>query len=449
MNESAVNNPILKENELTRAILAGVDTGEYDAEISMDELEELAETAGAVTVCRIIQKRPAIESATILGEGKIEELSAAAKDLDAQLIIFDMELSSSQIRNIEDITSVRVIDCTMLILDIFAGRAVTNEGKLQVELAQLKYRLPRLMGIGTSLSRLGGGIGTRGPGETQLETDRRHIRRRIDKLSDELKELEKRRDLSRRRRKKDSICVGAIVGYTNAGKSTLLNALTGAGVLAEDKLFATLDLTSRAIELPDGRSLTLVDTVGLIRRLPHHLVEAFKSTLEEAASADIILHVCDASDPEAREKAQTTLSLLSELGCGEIPVITVLNKCDKLDYELPPAENTVMISAKNGTGFDELLKANLLHLRDNFERLRKGLAKCRDYIFNFLENPAIPPDNNASERGIRKLKIKQKVSGTFRSDIGADAFFSIHSIADTAWKNGQSQLQAIHTILSL
>ena len=281
MNESAVNNPILKENELTRAILAGVDTGEYDAEISMDELEELAETAGAVTVCRIIQKRPAIESATILGEGKIEELSAAAKDLDAQLIIFDMELSSSQIRNIEDITSVRVIDRTMLILDIFAGRAVTNEGKLQVELAQLKYRLPRLMGIGTSLSRLGGGIGTRGPGETQLETDRRHIRRRIDKLSDELKELEKRRDLSRRRRKKDSVCVGAIVGYTNAGKSTLLNALTGAGVLAEDKLFATLDLTSRAIELPDGRSFTLVDTVGLIRRLPHHLVEAFKSTLEE------------------------------------------------------------------------------------------------------------------------------------------------------------------------
>ena len=342
MNESAVNNAILKENELTRAILAGVDTGEYDAEISMDELEELAETAGAVTVCRIIQKRPAIESATILGEGKIEELSAAAKDLDAQLIIFDMELSSSQIRNIEDITSVRVIDRTMLILDIFAGRAVTNEGKLQVELAQLKYRLPRLMGIGTSLSRLGGGIGTRGPGETQLETDRRHIRRRIDKLSDELKELEKRRDLSRRRRKKDSVCVGAIVGYTNAGKSTLLNALTGAGVLAEDKLFATLDLTSRAIELPDGRSFTLVDTVGLIRRLPHHLVEAFKSTLEEAASADIILHVCDASDPEAREK---------------------------LDYELPPAENTVMISAKNGTGFDELLKAISDNLTDKVSRM--------------------------------------------------------------------------------
>ncbi|MBS7398341.1 MAG: GTPase HflX, partial [Ruminiclostridium sp.] len=213
MNET-VTNPIAKENETTRAILAGVDTGEYDAEISMDELSQLAETAGATVVCRILQKRPAIESATILGEGKVEELAKAAEDLDAQLIVFDMELSSSQIRNIEDITSVRVIDRTMLILDIFAGRAVTNEGKLQVELAQLRYRLPRLMGIGTSLSRLGGGIGTRGPGETQLETDRRHIRRRIEKLSDELKELEKRRELSRRRRKKDSVCTGAIVGYT-------------------------------------------------------------------------------------------------------------------------------------------------------------------------------------------------------------------------------------------
>ncbi|MBR4305802.1 MAG: GTPase HflX, partial [Ruminiclostridium sp.] len=251
-----MNEQIKNENEKnTRAVLAGIDTGEYDAEISMDELEELAKTAGAITVCRLIQKRPTIESATILGEGKIAELADMADKLEADLIIFDMELSSSQIRNIEDITSVRVIDRTMLILDIFAGRAVTNEGKLQVELAQLKYRLPRLMGIGASLSRLGGGIGTRGPGETQLDTDRRHIRRRIEKLTEELRELEKRRDQARRRRKKDSVIVGAIVGYTNAGKSTLLNALTNADVLAEDKLFATLDLTSRAIELPDGRSL--------------------------------------------------------------------------------------------------------------------------------------------------------------------------------------------------
>ena len=356
MNESAVNNPILKENELTRAILAGVDTGEYDAEISMDELEELAETAGAVTVCRIIQKRPAIESATILGEGKIEELSAAAKDLDAQLIIFDMELSSSQIRNIEDITSVRVIDRTMLILDIFAGRAVTNEGKLQVELAQLKYRLPRLMGIGTSLSRLGGGIGTRGPGETQLETDRRHIRRRIDKLSDELKELEKRRDLSRRRRKKDSVCVGAIVGYTNAGKSTLLNALTGAGVLAEDKLFATLDTTTRLLTVSDTLDVVISDTVGFIRKLPHQLVEAFKATLEELEYADLLLHVIDISDPHWLEQAQIVDELIEELGAQQIPCLRVYNKSDLYFGDIRPhGEDSVNISAKTGEGVDELL----------------------------------------------------------------------------------------------
>lgn len=346
---------IQKEEEPIRTILAAVDTGEYNADSSMDELEELAKTAGAVTVCKIIQKRPAIESATILGEGKLEELAESVKTLDAQLIVFDMELTSSQIRNIEKITGVRVIDRTMLILDIFAAGAVTNEGKLQVELAQLRYRLPRLRGIGESMSRLGGGIGTRGPGETQLETDRRHINHHIEKLREELAALEKRRGESRRRRKKDNTLVAAIVGYTNAGKSTLLNSLTGAGVLAQDKLFATLDLTSRAIELPDGRSIILVDTVGLIRRLPHHLVEAFKSTLEEAANADIILHVCDISDPEAKEKSDTARQLLCELGCGEIPVINVLNKCDKLEENIPEDDTTVKISAKNGTGFERLL----------------------------------------------------------------------------------------------
>ncbi|MCH5324813.1 MAG: GTPase HflX [Eubacterium sp.] len=347
-------NEKIKNEEYINAVLAGVDTGEYDAEISMDELEELAKTAGAVTVCRVIQKRPAEDAATVIGEGKLRELTEAAQSLDAQLIIFDTELSSSQIRNIEDITNIRVIDRTMLILDIFAMRAVTNEGKLQVEAAQLKYRLSRLAGLGTSLSRLGGGIGTRGPGETKLESDRRHIRRRLDKLNDELAELEKRRTVTRKRRKKDDVLVGAIVGYTNAGKSTLLNTLTDAGVLAEDKLFATLDLTSRAIELPDGRSLTLIDTVGLIRRLPHHLVEAFKSTLEEAASADIILHVCDISDEQLADKIKTTEQLLGELGCGDIPVINVLNKCDKTDYDFPEDESTVKISAKTGQGLDRL-----------------------------------------------------------------------------------------------
>ncbi len=360
----------MEEKHLTRAILIGADTGEYDAESSMDELSELAKTAGAEELARVLQKREAYEPATVIGEGKLAEVKELCGSLGAELLIFDCELTASQIRNVEDETDVRVIDRTMLILDIFAGRAVSREGKLQVELAQLKYRLPRLMGIGASLSRLGGGIGTRGPGETQLETDRRHIRRRIDKLSAELKELEERRSYARDRRKKDSVQVGAIVGYTNAGKSTLLNLLTGADVLAEDKLFATLDPTSRAIELPDGRSLLLVDTVGLIRRLPHHLVEAFKSTLEESACADIIIHVCDVSDPEAAEKADVTLKTLADLGAAEIPVVTVLNKCDLLTENIPEDDSTVKISAKKAQGIDRLLKVVAANLPETAKRMK-------------------------------------------------------------------------------
>ena len=360
----------MEEKHLTRAILIGADTGEYDAESSMDELSELAKTAGAEELARVLQKREAYEPATVIGEGKLAEVKELCGSLGAELLIFDCELTASQIRNVEDETDVRVIDRTMLILDIFAGRAVSREGKLQVELAQLKYRLPRLMGIGASLSRLGGGIGTRGPGETHLETDRRHIRRRIDKLSAELKELEERRSYARDRRKKDSVQVGAIVGYTNAGKSTLLNLLTGADVLAEDKLFATLDPTSRAIELPDGRSLLLVDTVGLIRRLPHHLVEAFKSTLEEAACADIIIHVCDVSDPEAAEKADVTLKTLADLGAAEIPVVTVLNKCDLLTENIPEDDSTVKISAKKAQGIDRLLQVVAANLPETAKRMK-------------------------------------------------------------------------------
>ncbi len=353
-----------------KAILISVDTGEYDCDVSLDELSELAKTAGAEETARVIQKREAYEAASVVGEGKLAEIAELCEKFGATLLIFDCELTASQIRNIEDATNVRVIDRTMLILDIFAGRAVSAEGKLQVELAQLRYRLPRLMGIGASLSRLGGGIGTRGPGETQLETDRRHIRRRIDKLSEELRDLEKRRSYARTRRKKDSVQVGAIVGYTNAGKSTLLNQLTGAGVLAEDKLFATLDPTARSIELPDGRSLLIIDTVGLIRRLPHHLIEAFKSTLEEAASADIILHVCDASDSEAAEKAEVTLKTLSELGAAEIPVVTVLNKCDKISENLPVDDKTVKISALKNEGIPELLQAISQNLPQTSRRMK-------------------------------------------------------------------------------
>ncbi len=359
-----------QDNRPVKAILAALDNGSYDAEASMDELSELAKTANAEVVARVIQKRPSSDSATVLGEGKIEEIAELAENLEAELLVFDTELTASEIRNIEDIVNVRVIDRTMLILDIFAARAVTNEGKLQVELAQLRYRLPRLMGIGRSLSRLGGGIGTRGPGEKQLETDKRHIRRRIEKLEADLKELTERREFSRRRRKKDNVLTGAIVGYTNAGKSTLLNLLTNAGVLAENKLFATLDLTGRSIELPDGRNLLLIDTVGLIRRLPHHLVEAFKSTLEEAACADIILHVSDISDPEAADKTLATQKILAELGCGEIPVVNILNKCDLVEYDIPEDDTTVKISAKNGTGIGRMLELLAKNLPESAKRMK-------------------------------------------------------------------------------
>lgn len=341
-----------------RVILVAVDTGEYDALTSMDELAELARTAGAETVARLIQKRPSADSATCIGAGRLEELKELCENENADQVIFDCELTASQVRNIERVIGVYTVDRTTLILDIFAQRAVTREGKLQVELAQYKYRLPRLAGMGVSLSRLGGGIGTRGPGETKLETDKRHIRNRIHVLSEELKEIERRRGLFRRRRKKEGAPVCAIVGYTNAGKSTLMNALTNAGVLAEDKLFATLETTSRRVILPDGREIVAADTVGFISRLPHELIEAFKSTLEEAANADVILHICDISDPECKSKAEVTLGLLAELGCGDIPVVTVFNKCDLVPEAAELAGNgAVAVSAKNGYGIEKMLKA--------------------------------------------------------------------------------------------
>lgn len=372
-----------------RVLLAAVDTGAYDAEQSLDELEELADTAGADTAARIVQKRPAFDSATCIGPGRLEEMAQLCQSGDIDQIIFDHELTATQIRNIEDACGVHTIDRTMLILDIFAQRATTHEGRLQVELAQQRYRLPRLAGMGVQLSRLGGGIGTRGPGETKLETDKRHIRTRISNLSAELKEIEKRRTYARSRRKKDGVLVCAIVGYTNVGKSTLLNLLTDAGVLAENKLFATLETTSRAIELPDGRSLMLVDTVGLIRRLPHHLVEAFKSTLEEAANADVILHICDASAENCEEQAQVTLDLLSELGCDGIPVVTVFNKCDLLPEELafaPETRNAVLISAKENRGMDQLLAALAKALPDPARRMRLLLPFSQGGLLNEIRS---------------------------------------------------------------
>lgn len=353
-----------------KSVLITVDTGEFDAELSLKELEELAHTAGAEVVGQVMQKRPSPDTATYIGSGRLAELTAELEALGADLLIFDCELTANQTRNIENITDVRAIDRTTLILDIFAQRALSAEGRIQVELAQQKYRLAHLAGKGISMSRLGGGIGTRGPGESKLETDRRHIRRRIELLEDDLKEIRRRRDLIRKRRKKDSVLTAAVVGYTNVGKSTLLNALTDAGVLAENKLFATLDITSRSIELPDGRSVLLTDTVGLIRRLPHHLVEAFKSTLEEAANADIILNVIDISSDDAYGQAQVTNELLSELGCDDIPKINVLNKCDKLPgwENIPEDSTTVKISAKEQTGFDRLLEVIAANLPEQAVR---------------------------------------------------------------------------------
>ena len=313
-----------------RVILCSVDTGKFDANISIDELEELARTAGAEVIAKVIQVRPSPDAALFLGVGKLEEIKELYQYQEIDTLIFDDELTPSQQRNIEKFTGFRVVDRTTLILDIFASRARSKEGKLQVELAQLKYMLPRLGGQGHVLSRLGGGIGTRGPGESKLESDRRHIRRRIDSISNELKEVEKHRNLMRRRREKDGVQTVVIVGYTNAGKSTLMNRLSDAGVLAEDMLFATLDPTSRALELPSGRSVMLIDTVGLVRRLPHNLVEAFKSTLEEAACADVILNVCDASSGECAEHLKVTEDLLRELGAIGKPVVSVMNKADLL-----------------------------------------------------------------------------------------------------------------------
>ncbi len=372
--------------EVTRAVLVTADTGEFDAEQSLDELEELSDTAGVEVAARVIQKRPAQDSATVIGSGRLEELANEIEALEINLAIFDCELTANQTRNIEKILDIRIIDRTTLILDIFAQRALTKEGRLQVELAQQKYRLPRLAGKGVEMSRLGGGIGTRGPGETKLETDKRHIRKRIETLEAELKELERRRELHRARRKKDNVLSAAIVGYTNVGKSTLLNALTDAGVLAENKLFATLDITSRAIELPDGRSVLLIDTVGLIRRLPHNLVEAFKSTLEEAASADIIINLIDISAENGYEQAQVTADLLKELGCDGIPRIDVLNKCDLLPAaaDIKCDDRTVKISAKKGEGFDELLDCIARNLPETSVRGKFVIPYDKTSIINTI-----------------------------------------------------------------
>ena len=353
------------EKEIERVILCGVHTGKANVledtnEESMEELRFLADTANAEVVAQMLQNKDHPEASTYFGEGKLEELRLAAKELNATLLIFDDELTGSQIRNIENYTSVRTIDRSMLILDIFAQRAISKEGKIQVELAQLKYNLPRLSGIGGELSRLGGGIGTRGPGETKLESDRRHIHRRINSLESELREIQLHRDLLRERRTKDNAAVCALVGYTNAGKSTILNYFTDAKVLAADMLFATLDPTVRKLTLPDERNAVIVDTVGFIRKLPHHLIEAFKSTLEEAVMADVIVHVIDSSNPQMHTQMKIVDNLICELGCTATRIIAAFNKADVAPPLSPRPEGNytdyISISAKTGEGMDEFIE---------------------------------------------------------------------------------------------
>ena len=352
-----------------RVILFAASTNAFDdTEESVEELRELVKTAGAETVGTVIQNRENIHPGTYLGKGKIQELKEMVWESGATGVVCDDELSPAQLKNLEDALDTKVMDRTMIILDIFAARAKTREGKIQVELAQLRYRAVRLVGLRNSLSRLGGGIGTRGPGETKLEVDRRRIHERISQLKSELQDVERHRDVVRKQREQSGTLTAAIVGYTNAGKSTLLNKLTGAGILAEDKLFATLDPTTRALVLPGGEKVLLTDTVGFIRKLPHHLVEAFKSTLEEARYCDVILHVVDCSNPQMDMQMHVVYETLRRLDIKDKEIITVFNKVDRPDADTAcrdmSADYKVRLSAKTGEGIGELLDLFAVILRN-------------------------------------------------------------------------------------
>lgn len=387
---------VLKREDKERALLIGIETpntpviaGVSEANISLLELVELAKTAGAIVVDTILQKRPSKDPAFLIGKGKLAEISRIVQAKEIDLIIFDEELSGSQLRNIENFTNTKVVDRTGLILDIFGQRAKSREGRVQVELAQLNYLMPRLQGRGIALSRLGAGIGTRGPGETKLETDRRHIRRRIDSLKNELNEIQNQRQTIRREREKNKIPVIALVGYTNAGKSTLLNALCDADVFAEDKLFATLDTTTRKLQLEDNTTVLLSDTVGFIRKLPHQLVEAFKSTLEEAVLADLLLIVADASDPYSSDHIRVVNEILNDLGASDKPSILVWNKWDLVDsdFRTPIFRDKLIeinVSAVTGEGLDELKEAIKNNLEPDTKKLKLHIPFSEGWVLPFI-----------------------------------------------------------------
>lgn len=365
-----------------RVILIAVGTEEgTDAAASLEELEDLVDTAGAVTVDKILQNREKIHPGTYLGKGKLEEVKERVWELNATGVVCDDELSPAQLRNLEEALDTKVMDRTMVILDIFASRAITSEGNIQVELAQLKYRAARLVGLRNSLSRLGGGIGTRGPGEKKLEMDRRLIHERISQLKSELEAVKRHREVQRKQRERAHTPVVAIVGYTNAGKSTLLNRLTHAGILAEDKLFATLDPTTRSLELESGQKLLMTDTVGFIRKLPHHLVEAFKSTLEEAKYSDLILHVVDSSSSQMDMQMHVVYETLRELGADGKTVVTVFNKMDQRQEEQLPrdlhSDYQVRISARTGQGIEDLLSL--------LERILRNQNVYFERVFSYSE----------------------------------------------------------------
>ncbi|RYD05597.1 hypothetical protein N752_08485 [Desulforamulus aquiferis] len=396
----------ISSNFEERAVLVGVKISnehEQKASESMEELVRLADTAGAIVLGEFLQKRQRPDSATFIGKGKAEELASYCQELEANLVISDRELSPAQARNLEDIIGVKVIDRTQLILDIFAKRAQTKEGKLQVELAQLKYLLPRLMGQGTSLSRLGGGIGTRGPGETKLETDRRRIRKRITDLEKELADVQKHRALLRAERKTEPLPMVSLVGYTNAGKSTLLKRLTGAEVLVEDKLFATLDPTTRRVVLPNNDVILLTDTVGFIQNLPHHLVAAFRATLEEVQQADLLLHVVDASHPNNEDQIAAVEKVLSSLDAIQKPSIMVYNKVDLVTdmHNVYTADSpNVPISAATGAGIEELLSLITDCLKERYTTVKLTIPYYNANLASILHQKGRVIREKYGERGI-------------------------------------------------